>query len=485
MNKSHYSEWEPVIGLEIHVQLNTRSKMFSQEPNQFGDEPNVNIGYFDTGQPGALPVINCEAVKKAVNFGLAVGSKINEESIFDRKSYFYPDCPMNYQITQFYKPIIIGGEITTEVEGKIKTFKIEHAHLENDAGKLIHFPKFTGVDFNRSGAPLLEIVSTPCMFSPKDASAYAQAVKAIMEYIDSSNCNMQDGQLRMDANVSVRRKGEHTLRNKTELKNMNSFFNMELAIEAEIIRQIDFYTQNPDKHIESGTYRFDLEKQKTILMRKKESADDYRYFPEPDLPPLIITQEYINHLRRELPELPKERFNRYITSLCLTEYNASLLVNDKKLSDMFEEGCKICNNASHLCNWITVEFMGRIKDTGKSLSEIGIQITDIAALVNLINDKIITGKIGKMVADDMVKNPGTSPQTIIDANPNYKPMRDTKVVEDIVDRIIQENPETIDDYKNGKEKAFQFLVGQVMKATKGKAPPDYVRDYLIEKLKSL
>ncbi len=482
MSKPDYTEWEPVIGLEVHVQLNTRSKMFGSEPNQFGDEPNSNIGYVDTGQPGALPVINGEAVKKAVNFALAIGAKINLESLFDRKSYFYPDCPFNYQITQFYKPIMVGGEITTEVDGKTKTFTVEHAHLENDAGKLNHFPEFAGVDYNRSGAPLIEIVSDPCMHSPKDAAAFGQAVKAIMEYIDSSECNMQEGHLRMDANISVRKKGETKLRQKAEIKNMNSFFNMELAIESEIIRQIDFYTNNPDKTIQSGTYRFDLEKKKTILMRSKETSDDYRYFPEPDLPPLVITQKYVDLLKNELPELPRARYTRYVEELDLSPYSAQLLVDDKRLCDDFEHGLRTCKNPKSFCNWLTVEFIGRIKETGKSLTEYGIKTEDITKLVNLIENGTITGKIAKSIADEMIASPGTPPEEIIKKNPDYKPMTDLAAVDEIVTRVLSENPESIADYKGGKQKAFQYLVGQVMKETRGKAPPEIVGELIRKKI---
>ncbi len=478
MSHPHYDEWEPVIGLEIHVQLNTRSKMFGCEPNQFGDEPNVNIGYVDTGQPGALPVVNSEAVKKAISFALAIGAKVNLVSYFDRKSYFYPDCPFNYQITQFYKPIMVGGEVTTEVEGKSMTFTIEHAHLENDSGKLNHFPDFAGVDFNRSGAPLIEIVSDPCMRSPKEAAAYGQAIKAILEYIDASECNMQEGHLRMDANISVRKKGETKLRPKAEIKNMNSFFNMELAIEAEIIRQIDYYTRNPGQTIQSGTYRFDLEKKKTILMRAKETSDDYRYFPEPDLPPLVVSQKLIDSIEKELPELPRARFTRYVETLGLSEYSAQLLIDDKNLCNEFEQGLRTCQNPKNFCNWLTVEFIGRIKESGKTLGQLGIKTAHIAELVNLIESGTVTGKIAKAVADEMIARPGTSPDEIIKSNPDFTPMTDMSAVENIVIKVVKENPESVEDYKKGKEKAFQFLVGQVMKETRGKAPPEIVRDLI-------
>jgi aspartyl-tRNA(Asn)/glutamyl-tRNA(Gln) amidotransferase subunit B len=481
----HSSDWEAVIGLEIHAQLNSKSLMFGTAPNRFGDEPNVNLDYLNTGQPGALPVINKEAVKKATSFGLAVGATVNLCSVFDRKSYFYPDCPLNFQITQFYKPIVSGGEIITEVEGETKTFQIHHAHLENDAGKLIHFPDFTGVDFNRSGAPLLEIVSEACMHSAKDASAYAMAVKAILEYIDSSDCNMQEGQFRMDVNISVRKKGETGLRPKAEIKNMNSFFNMELAIASEIERQIEFYINNPDKKIISGTYRFDLEKNRTVLMRAKETADDYRYFPEPDLPPLVLTKKFVDDLKEALPELPRAKFQRYVTNLGLSAYSACLLVNDKPLLDDFEEGLKIAKNPKSFCNWLTVEFIGRIKESGKNLQELGIDIKHIALLSNLIEDATITGRIAKSVADDMVKNPGKSPQEIVKENPNYQPIRDTSIIEPIVAKVLAANGPSVTDYKNGREKALQYLIGQVMKECKGQATPELTKELLLKQISLL
>ena len=482
---SYFEDWEAVIGLEIHAQLNSRSLMFGSAPNQFGDEPNINLDYLNTGQPGSLPVINREAVKKAVSFGLAVDAEINLISLFDRKSYFYPDCPLNYQITQFYKPIIMGGEIITEVEGKTKTFQIHHAHLENDAGKLIHFPEFTGVDFNRSGAPLLEIVSEPCMHSAKDASCYGAAVKAILEYIDSSECNMQEGHFRMDANISVRKKGETGLRTKTEIKNMNSFFNMELAIESEIHRQIEFYENNPGIKIISGTYRFDLEKRRTILMRTKESADDYRYFPEPDLPPLVVTKKFIDDLKAELPELPRARFVRYVEVLGLSHYSAQLLVDDKNLCNDFEEGLKIAKNPKSFCNWLTVEFIGRIKETGKTLVQIGIDTKQIAELSNLIEDGTITGRIAKSVADDMLASPGKPPKQIVAENPDYLPMTGAALIEPIVDKILSLNQDSVTDYKAGRDKALQYLIGQVMKECKGKADPAFTRDLILQKITTL
>lgn len=483
-----YEEWEPVIGLEIHVQLKTRSKLFARSPNHFGNEPNTNIDMIDTGQPGALPVLNKEAVEKAILFGCAIGSEIAPFSKFDRKSYFYPDSPRNFQITQFDKPLIIGGKIIADVEGKSKEFSIDRAHLEDDAGMLKHFSEFAGVDYNRAGVPLLEIVSKPCMFSSKDASAYAMAVKAIAEYLDVSDCNMEQGSLRIDTNVSVRPRGEQSLRPKVEVKNMNSFNNMEMAIESEISRQVRAYlahpNEDPTKVITSDTVRFDLEKKTTISMRSKEQAKDYRYFPEPDLPPIILTEEFIEKVRAEMPELPHQRFDRYVNQLGLTQYNASILVNEKKLSDYFEGGLKFCSHASDLCNWITVEFVGRLKESGIPIYESGISSEHIATLVNLINQKKITGRMAKEVADIMVKTKTKDPELIIKQNPNFQPIHDTSAIESFVDQVLKENPQSAVDFKAGKDKAFNYLVGQVMKLSKGKASPDIVKKLLTKKLSS-
>jgi aspartyl-tRNA(Asn)/glutamyl-tRNA(Gln) amidotransferase subunit B len=478
--------WETTIGLEIHVQLNTKSKLFSVAPNKFGDEPNTNISDVCTGQPGSLPVLNKEAVRKAVQFGCAIKAKISPFSKFDRKSYFYPDSPRNYQITQFEYPILIGGAVTAEVNGEMKEFAVTRAHLEDDSGMLKHFTSFAGVDYNRAGVPLLEIVSEPCMHSPQEAAAYAMAVKAIMEYLDASDCNMEEGSLRIDANVSVRPEGEKGLRPKVEIKNMNSFSNMELALDAEIKRQIRAYTARPDEEhglvIEKGTYRFDLDKKETILMRQKEEAADYRYFPDPDLVPIILTEGYIEAIRSALPELPQQRTQRYLNTLGLPQDAVTLLINNKALSDYFEEGLKICSNAKNLCNWITVEFGGRIKESGKTLREIGIQSTQIAELVNLIDQGTITGKIAKKVADDMLASPTKDVKRIVSENPDYQPLNDTAAIEALVDQVLAENPSSIADFKAGRTKAYAHLVGQVMKLCKGKASPAVVSDLLNKKL---
>jgi aspartyl-tRNA(Asn)/glutamyl-tRNA(Gln) amidotransferase subunit B len=487
MTDIDYENWEPVIGLEIHVQLNTRSKLFSSAPNRFGDEPNTNIGVVDTGQPGSLPVLNKEAVRKAVQFGCAVKGKVSLFSKFDRKSYFYPDSPRNFQITQFEQPIVVGGSIVAEVGGQTQHFAIHHAHLEDDAGMLKHFSTFAGVDYNRAGVPLIEIVSEPCMHSPKEASAYAMAVKAIMQYLDASDCNMEEGSLRIDVNVSVRLKGEKKLRKKIEIKNLNSFNYMEMAIESEIRRQIRLYSLKPHEDpaalFESGTYRFDVDKKETILMRQKEEAEDYRYFPEPDLPPVILTENEIESIRASLPELPHQRFKRYVLELLLPVGSATLLVNEKRFANYFEEALKACNSPKNVCNWITVEFTGRFKDTDKNLLDSGILAAHIGALVQLIENGTITGKIAKSVADEMFAHPGKDPKQIIQENPDYQPIQDSSSIEPLVDEVLAAHPQSVTDFKAGKMRAFDYLVGQVMKLCKGKASPSVVNELLTKKLK--
>jgi len=483
---THHSDWETVIGLEIHVELNTKSKLFSSAPNRFGDEPNTNISEVCTGQPGALPVLNKEAVRKAVQFGCAINGKVAAFSKFDRKSYFYPDSPRNFQITQFDEPIVIGGTIIADVNDQEKSFAVNRVHLEDDAGMLKHFTSFTGVDYNRAGVPLIEIVSEPCIHSPAEAVAYCMAVKAILQYIDASDCNMEEGSLRVDANISVRKKGEQGLRPKIEIKNMNSFSNMHLAIEAEIRRQIWEYSHNTDKEIHEiiaqATYRWDPEKKETVMMRRKETADDYRYFPEPDLPPIVLTPAYIDKIRAELPELPRERERRYVEKLGLSHHSAFVITSDKPTADYFEKALEKCTNARALCNWITIEFAGRLKDTGLSLVSIGIEPDHLAKLVTMIDSGKITGRIAKAVADNMMESPGKDPEQIVAENPDYNPVHDTSEIEPLVDKILAENPQSIADFRAGRDKAFAFLVGQVMKLSRGKASPQVVNELLKKKI---
>lgn len=480
--------WQTVIGLEIHAELNTKSKLFSTAPNRFGDEPNTNISEVCTGQPGALPVLNKEAVKKAVQLGCALNAQVAKFSKFDRKSYFYPDSPRNFQITQYDQPIITGGIVVAELDNVEKIFQVNRVHLEDDAGMLKHFTTFAGVDYNRAGVPLVEIVSEPCIHSPQEAVAYAMAVKAILQYIDICDCNMEEGSLRIDANISVRPFDEKGLRNKIEIKNMNSFSNMEMALESEIKRQIREYTTHPTKPheevIKQATYRWDPDKKETVLMRRKECADDYRYFPEPDLVPIVLTDVYIEEIRAALPELPLQRERRYVNELGLAPDSAFVLVSDKPLADYFEEGLKISHNARNLCNWIIVEFAGRFKDSGKSLLTAGIPAAHVGKLVNMIDQGVITGKIAKAVADEMVAHPGKDPAEIVAENPDFQPVHDQNEIEILVDKVIAENAQSVADFKAGRDKAFAYLVGQVMKLSRGKASPPIVNDLLKKKIQA-
>jgi aspartyl-tRNA(Asn)/glutamyl-tRNA(Gln) amidotransferase subunit B len=489
MKEELLQHWEPIIGLEIHTELNTRSKLFASSPNHFGDEPNSNISPVCLGLPGTLPVVNKEAVRKAVQFGLAIGAKISTFSQFDRKSYFYPDSPRNFQITQFEHPIIIGGSITCAFDGEEKIFRVNRAHIEDDAGMLKHFSAFAGVDYNRAGVPLLEIVSEPCMHSPKEASSYASAIKAILEALDASDCNMEEGSLRVDVNISVRKKGEVGFRNKSEIKNMNSFSNLEKALNYEIERQIREYEKHPDKNpldvIHQATYRFDPETGKTILMRRKEGSEDYRYFPEPDLPPLVIVEEFIEEIRRTLPELPLVKERRYVSTLGLAPHAAFAIAYDKKLSLYFEESLTICTNPKALANWLIVEFAGRLKEHNLDIYETPIAPQHVATLVNLIERGTVSGKIAKSIADDMVASPGKDPQTIIDQNPHYTPITNALEIMPIIEEVISSNMQSVEDFLAGRDRAFAFLVGQVMKRTKGAASPQVVNDLLKKKIAEL
>jgi len=478
--------WEVIIGLEIHAELNTKSKLFSSAPNRFGDEPNTNITEVCTGMPGALPVLNEEAVKKAVQFGCAINGEVAHFSKFDRKSYFYPDSPRNFQITQYDEPIIWGGEVIAEVEGEEMIFAVNRVHLEDDAGKLIHFGSFAGVDYNRAGVPLIEIVSEPCIHSADQAVAYAMAIKAILQYLDASDCNMQEGSLRFDVNISIRTKGEEGFRNKIEIKNMNSFSFMHQAITSEIKRQIAAYEANPDRDPASvvlqETYRWDPDLGQTVQMRRKEYADDYRYFPEPDLVPIVLTDEYIETIRAGLPELPLQRERRYVKELSLSPDSAFILTSDKPLADYFETALQTCSNARSLCNWLIVEFAGRFKESGSSILDSGIPAQDVAALVNLIDEGKISGRIAKQVADEMLDQPEKGPEAIVSGNPDFQLMSDAGELEGMIDQVLAENEQTVQDYLNGRQKAFASLVGQVMKMTRGKANPKIVNELLNSKI---
>lgn len=471
--------FEPVIGLEIHAQLNTKTKLFSSSSNIFGKEPNTAIDEVSTGQPGTLPIVNKEAIKKAILFGLAIKATIAKNIHFDRKSYFYPDTPRNFQITQFETPIIQGGVIETLIDNEIKKIPISHAHIEDDSGTLKHLGSCSLIDYNRAGTPLLEIVSKPNITSAKEAYHYAVAIKSILEYLDISDANMEMGHLRIDANVSIKKIGEKKLRNKVEIKNINSFSNLEKALLIEIERQTLFYKKNPDKMIESSTFRWNLKKKTNILMRKKESSQDYRYFPEPDIPPINIDPKDLDILKKKIQELPMQRYQRYTKELNLPKENAYFLVSNKKLSDYFEEALKDTSHAKDLCNWIAVEFAGKLK---KDITQTSISPKYVAQIVNLINEKTITGKMAKKIADILIKDPKRPPIKIIEENPDFQPIKDENALEEIIDQILKENPQSIQDFKNGRKKALAFLIGKVMKVTKGKASADIVNKIILKKI---
>lgn len=487
---AHHEGWEAVIGLEIHAQLNTKTKLFSSDRNHFGDEPNTNISPLSIGLPGSLPVLNKEAVKKAIQFGLAINGSVQKWSRFDRKSYFYPDCPRNYQITQLEYPIIKGGKVTAFVEGQEVVFGINRVQLEDDSGMLKHFSQFAGIDFNRSGVPLIEIVSEPCMHSAKEASRFAESCLAILDYLDASDCNMEEGSMRMDVNISVRKVGEKGLRNRIEIKNMNSFSNLELAIHHEIDRQVALYEKNSDRDpnevLIQSTYRWDPDEKKTVLMRTKEDAEDYRYFPDPDLLPLVLHQEDIEVEKLRMPELPLQKEQRYIRELQLSELQAYFLTVDKRMAAFFEKAMgSEFSLAKPIANWISVEFEGRLKEKGVHLTCSGISPENIRELVLMVQNGSITGKIAKVVADDMVTNPHLSPREIVANNPEYRPFDDLELLQGYVRDVVSSNPQSIVDYKAGREKAFGFLVGQVMKLTKGAASPAVVNELLKREIKNI
>lgn len=478
------TDWETIIGLEVHVQLNTRAKLFSRALNRSKQEPNTDIDPICTGQPGSLPLLNEAAVRKAVRLGHALGARINLRSQFDRKAYFYPDSPRNYQITQFFCPLLEDGQIEVEIEGHCRRFSIARAHLEDDSGMLRHFSDFAGVDYNRAGIPLIEIVSTPCFRSSQEASAYVSSLKEILEFADISECNMEEGHLRVDANISVRLRGEGALRSKVEIKNLNSLSFLRAALESERERQIGCYRRG--EQVLDATFRWDQELQQTLLMRLKEQARDYRYFPEPDLPPLVISRALVEAERAALPELPAAKRRRYQEEFGLSRRAADTLLTSRKLALYFETALAANRalDARAICNWITVELAGRLRESNRSVTDCQIPPQSIAELVELIETGVITGKIAKRVADDLIAHPHRCPKEIVAANPDYRPMSDDLAVEQMVDEVLGDNPQSISDFKSGKQRAFGHLVGQVMAKSRGKAPPDAVNRLLREKLKA-
>ena len=473
--------WETVIGLETHVQLSTKTKLFSRASTTFGANPNTNVNLVDCGLPGVLPSINKEAFYKAIRLGMAINAQINQTSIFDRKNYFYADLPKGYQITQMDLPIVLGGSIEIFLDGATKKINITRAHLEEDAGKSIHdeYDGFSAIDLNRAGTPLLEIVSEPELSSAKEAVAYMKAMHQLVTYLDVSDGNMAQGSLRCDANVSIRKNGDKELGTRTEIKNINSFKFIEKAINFEIKRQI--------KVLESGekvtqeTRLYDSVKDETRPMRSKEFANDYRYFPEPDLLPVVISDEEMQKIKDEFPELPNEKEARYQKQFKLSAYDAQIIASSKSMADFFESAANQTKNYTLLSNWLIGEVSAYLNKELIEISESKLNVDNLAMLINRIDDQTISGKIGKTIFEEMCIN-GTSPDEIIESK-GLKQISDDGAIEQIIDTVIKDNSAQVKAYLEGKDKLFGFFVGQVMKLTQGKANPTSVNTILKEKLK--
>lgn len=471
-------EFETVIGLEVHVELKTDSKIFSASPNHFGAEPNMNTSVIDLGYPGVLPVLNRKVVDYGMKACMALNCQIATETKFDRKNYFYPDNPKAYQISQFDKPIGEHGYIDIEVDGYKKRIGITRIHLEEDAGKLNHGKGYSLCDYNRQGTPLIEIVSEPDIRTPNEAYAYLEKLKSIIQYTGVSDCKMEEGSLRCDANISIRPFGQEEFGTKTELKNLNSFNFVRKGLEYEEIRQREVVSAGGV--IEQETRRFDEATGATLLMRVKEGSDDYRYFPEPDLPDIYIDEEWKARIRAEIPELPDARFKRYTEELGLPEYDAQVLTVTKEMSDFFDATVAAGADAKQASNWIMGEVSAYLKAEAKELHEVALTADGLAGLIKLIVDGTISSKIAKTVFKELIENGGNA-EEIVKAK-GLVQISDEGALLKIIGEVLDNNPQSIADFKDGKQKAVGFLVGQIMKATKGQANPQLVNKLLVEEI---
>jgi aspartyl-tRNA(Asn)/glutamyl-tRNA(Gln) amidotransferase subunit B len=475
-------EWETVIGLEIHAQLATRSKIFSGSATAYGAAPNTQANLVDLGYPGVLPVLNGEAVRMAVRFGLATGAKIARRSVFARKNYFYPDLPKGYQISQYERPVVEDGSLEILLEdGTRKIVGITRAHLEEDAGKSLHedFHGLSGIDLNRAGTPLLEIVSEPDLRSAKEAVAYMKKIHTLVRYLEICDGNMQEGSFRCDANVSVRPKGQAELGTRAEIKNLNSFRFVERAINYEVERQIELI-EGGGKVVQE-TRLYDPDRGETRSMRSKEEANDYRYFPDPDLLPLAIGEELIEAVRATLPELPDEKASRFGRDHGLSAYDAGVLTSSRELAGYYESVVQgLGGQAKLAANWVMGELSGALNKDGLDVTESRVSATALAGLLARIADDTISGKIAKEVFEAMWSE-GRSPDAIIEAK-GLKQITDTSAIEQAIDDVMAKNPQQLADYRAGKDKLFGFFVGQVMKATGGKANPAQLNELLKKKL---
>jgi|TARA_B110000459_G_scaffold203817_1_gene262000 aspartyl-tRNA(Asn)/glutamyl-tRNA(Gln) amidotransferase subunit B len=481
MNKIN-NQWETVIGLEIHVQLSTNSKLFSGASTNFGALPNTQACNVDLAMPGVLPVLNEEVLKMAVKLGIALNARINSPTSFARKNYFYPDSPKGYQISQMDSPIVEGGYLDIELEdGSIKRIGVTRAHLEEDAGKSLHedFEGQSGIDLNRAGTPLIEIVSEPEISSASEAVAYLKSIHSIIRYLNISDGNMAEGSMRCDANVSVRKRGEGELGTRTETKNVNSFRFVEKAINYEVNRQINVLESGG--RITQETRLYDSQANTTRPMRSKEFANDYRYFPEPDLLPVILEKGFIDSIKKEMPELPEEKKNRFTQDYKLSEYDSGLLSADKDLADFFEESVKISDSSKLTANWIMGEFLAELNKDNLPISDSKVSAKQLGTLISRIEDSTISGKIAKDVFEKMWES-SKGPDQII-AEQGLEQVTDDKEIESMIDEVIKNNPEQLKQYQSGKDRLFGFFVGQVMQASQGKANPKQVNEILKSKLK--
>ena len=475
------SDYEIVMGLEVHAELSTKTKIFCSCPTEFGGEPNTHCCPICMAMPGTLPVLNEKVVEYAVKAGLATNCEISQDSKNDRKNYFYPDLPKAYQISQFDKPLCNHGYIEIEDdEGNLKKIRILRIHIEEDAGKLNHneFGQGSLVDLNRAGVPLIEIVSEPDFRSSGEVERYLRKLKSILEYIEVSDCKMQEGSLRADVNVSVRKKGAEKLGTRTEMKNMNSFRSIVRAIEYEAVRQMDVIDEGGV--IEQTTLRWDDISGKTFQMRDKEDAQDYRYFPDPDLVAIRLSDEYIENVKNSLPEMPESRRERYLTEFGLSEKDAKLLTASKYLSDLFEGAQSKCGNAKAVANWILSDISRIVNEKEIEPDEIPFGADELAKVVELIDKGTISSAIAKKVVTELFENP-RNPEDIIKEK-GWIQISDEDAIKEVVLRIIEANPQSVADYKGGKEKAIGFLVGQAMKETKGQANPGMLNKMFIEEL---
>ena len=484
-NKSEYlinrhdNQYEVVIGLEVHAQVTSESKLFSTSATKFGAEPNTQVSLVDAAFPGMLPVINEYCVKQAIKTGIGLKAKINKRSVFDRKNYFYADLPQGYQISQFKDPIVGEGKVILDMPDGQKEVGIERLHLEQDAGKSIHDldPKNTFVDLNRSGVALMEIVSKPDLRSPDEVNAYIKKLRSIMRYLGTCDGNMQEGSLRADVNVSVRKKGSKEFGTRCEIKNVNSIKFMQMAIEYEANRQVDLIEDG--QMIDQETRLFDTKKNETRSMRSKEDAHDYRYFPDPDLLPLEVSDDFIENLKSEIPELPDEKKKRFIEKFKLSPYEANILVSDIETSNYFENVIKK-SDVKLATNWIIGELFAALNEKNLEITESPISAGNLSKLINLIEDGTISGKIAKTVFEQMMEG-DKDPQKIVEEK-GLKQESDPKALEALIDKVIDDNRDKAIEYKSGKVKLFGFFVGQVMKVSDGKANPQLVNEILKKKL---